>query len=66
MVNLFPQLESLGAWIAAAVYIFSLCVMLVLRFRTGKWKTIKLVHREDGGFGTNPGLVGAGTTDGIG
>lgn len=39
----FPSLESLGAWIAAASYIFALCVILLGRFLTGKWKAIKLV-----------------------
>lgn len=39
----FPALESLGAWIAAAAYIATLCVILLARFLTGRWKTIKLV-----------------------
>jgi MATE family multidrug resistance protein len=63
----FPQLESLGAWIAAATYIFSLCVMLVGRFLTGKWKSIKLIHREGEPVGpeANPEMAAAATTDGI-
>jgi MATE family multidrug resistance protein len=67
MVNLFPELQSLGAWIAAATYIFSLCVMLVWRFMTGKWKAIKLLKREDGVVGpeADPSMAGAATTDGI-
>jgi MATE family multidrug resistance protein len=66
MVWLFPGLESLGPWIAAATYIFSLCVMLVWRFKTGKWKSFKLVHREDGLKVPESGaFAGAGTTDGI-
>lgn len=43
ITTLAPQIESLGAWIAAALYIFSLCVILLGRFLTGKWKSIKLV-----------------------
>jgi MATE family, multidrug efflux pump len=67
MTWLFPQLESLGAWIAAAAYIFSLCVILVGRFLTGKWKTIKLLHREGEPVGpqANPDMAAAATTDGI-
>jgi MATE family multidrug resistance protein len=38
-----PQLESLGAWIAAATYIAALCVFLVARFVSGKWKSIQVV-----------------------
>jgi MATE family multidrug resistance protein len=41
-----PQLESLGAWIAAATYIAALCVFLLLRFVSGKWRTIKVVREE--------------------
>jgi multidrug resistance protein, MATE family len=66
MVQFFPGLESLGPWIAAATYIFSLCVMLVWRFKTGKWKAIKLVQREDGLRVPDSGaFAAAGTTDGI-
>jgi hypothetical protein len=67
MVRIFPGLESLGPWITAATYIFSLCVMLVWRFKTGKWKAIKLVQREDGPKVPegNPAMAGAATTDGM-
>jgi MATE family multidrug resistance protein len=67
MVTLFPSLESLGAWIAAATYIFSLCVMLVGRFLTGKWKSIRLVQREGEPVGpeADPNMAGAATTDGM-
>lgn len=66
MVTHYPKLESLGAWIAAAVYIFSLCVMLVGRFMTGKWKAIKLL-KGDGDLGPEAAasMAGAATTDGI-
>jgi len=59
LTYLYPQLESLGAWIGAAVYIFTLCVILLLRFASGRWKTIKLLKPETGTQDV------AGTTDGI-
>ncbi|MBL8760837.1 MAG: MATE family efflux transporter [Phycisphaerae bacterium] len=43
-IRVFPGLESLGPWIAAAVYIFALCVLLLGRFLTGKWKSMRLVE----------------------
>ncbi|MDX2017273.1 MAG: MATE family efflux transporter [Planctomycetota bacterium] len=46
MVNLFPSLESLGGWIAAAAYIAVLCVILLGRFLTGKWKSMKVVKDQ--------------------
>lgn len=41
-----PQLESLGGWIAAATYICLLCLFLMARFVSGKWKAIKVVRAE--------------------
>jgi MATE family multidrug resistance protein len=64
MVTIFPRLESIGAWIAAATYIFSLCVMLVWRFNSGRWKAIKLLPGEEAP-GAELDLAGAATTDGI-
>lgn len=48
MVTYFPGLESLGPWIAAAVYIASLGTTIGLRYRSGKWKSIKLVEGRAG------------------
>ncbi|MCC6676775.1 MAG: MATE family efflux transporter [Phycisphaerales bacterium] len=59
MVTYVPSLESLGAWIAAASYIFSLCVLLLGRFLTGKWKLIRLVDRAE------PVQAAGLTTDGV-
>lgn len=56
-----PGLESLGAWIAAAAYIATLCVLLVGRFLTGKWKQIRLLERS----AAEPMGAAGGTTDGI-
>jgi MATE family multidrug resistance protein len=43
IVALFPGLQSLGPWISSAAYIAVLCLVLLARFLTGKWKTIRLV-----------------------
>lgn len=45
MIRFFPQLESLGPWIAAATYICVLSLAILARFMGGKWKSIKLVER---------------------
>jgi len=47
LTHLFPNLESLGAWIAAAAYIIILCIALLVRFLSGRWKTIKVVATPD-------------------
>lgn len=43
-VELFPQLGSIGPWIAAAMFITSLGIAMMARFLGGKWKLIKLVE----------------------
>ena len=62
MTNSFPQLESIGAWIAAAVYIFTLCMLLLGRFLTGRWRSIRLL---DGSPDVEPAGVPGSTSDGI-
>jgi MATE family multidrug resistance protein len=47
MVRQFPSLESIGAWIAVAAYIAILCTILAVRFLSGRWKHIRLVHPDD-------------------
>jgi MATE family multidrug resistance protein len=42
-VLLLPQLESLGPWIAVAVYIVALGLALAFRFWSGQWKKIDLL-----------------------
>ncbi|MCC6968844.1 MAG: MATE family efflux transporter [Phycisphaerales bacterium] len=44
MIRVFPELQSLGPWIAAAADIFALCLLLLGRFLTGKWKHMRLVE----------------------
>lgn len=60
MIHWFPQLQSIGPWIAAAAYIFALCVMLLLRFTSGHWKKIRLLKPD-----AEPMAAAGGTTDGI-
>jgi len=46
ITHFFPELKSIGAWIAAALYIFVLCFALVIRFVGGKWMEIKLLKES--------------------
>lgn len=46
MVGTFPNLESLGPWIAASAYIIILSLFLLGRFMGGRWKSIKLAGVE--------------------
>ena len=65
MVHFAPGLESLGPWIAAASYIVLLCVFLLARFLTGRWKAIKVVKDRAPDLALEPMSAAAGTTDGI-
>jgi MATE family multidrug resistance protein len=49
MTHLFPELKSIGAWVAAATYIFVLCVALSVRFLSGKWMKIQLLKTSSTG-----------------
>lgn len=54
MVIYWPSLGSIGPWIAAAVYIIILGMVLFVRFLGGKWKTMSVVHPP-----ADPSLVSA-------
>ena len=41
---LWPQLQSIGPWIAAAMFIISVGIAFFLRWRAGGWRNIKLVQ----------------------
>ncbi|MEM8756895.1 MAG: MATE family efflux transporter [Planctomycetota bacterium] len=59
MVELLPQLGSIGPWIAAAVFITALGLAMMARFLGGKWKSIKLVEQgpaDGSGRGPDPHL----------
>jgi MATE family multidrug resistance protein len=43
MLHLFPRLESLGVWMACAAYVIILGVVMLARFRAGKWRRINLL-----------------------
>ncbi len=45
MVLWAPQLKSLGPWLGASAYIILLGLAFVWRWRTGYWRTIKLIDR---------------------
>ena len=67
MVRWFPQLESLGPWIAASTLIVVAGIFLWLRWRSGAWMRITLFDTDgdadsDEGAGRRRSLVSA--TDG--
>ncbi|MFG0327354.1 MAG: MATE family efflux transporter [Phycisphaerales bacterium JB037] len=49
MIEVAPQLGSLGPWIAASAYIVLLGVLFLGRFTRGKWRSIELLGRSSGG-----------------
>jgi len=44
-VLLLPQLESLGPWIAASVYVIVMGAAMAWRFESGAWRKIDLLRR---------------------
>lgn len=43
-----PQIESLGPWIALAVYLTVYSITMAVRFESGRWRSIRLFgHEED-------------------
>ncbi len=50
MLKLFPQLESLGPWLACAAYVIILGPILAARFAAGKWRKIDLLRQEEYGI----------------
>jgi MATE family multidrug resistance protein len=42
-VNYAPWMSSFGPWAAASLYIIFLSIFFFVRFRSGKWKTIKVL-----------------------
>jgi MATE family multidrug resistance protein len=46
LVIFAPGLESLGGWMAAASYIVGLAIFLLVRFRSGKWKSKRLLKES--------------------
>jgi MATE family multidrug resistance protein len=46
-VTYFPNLGSIGPWIAAATYIILIGITMVVRFEKGKWRDIDLLKDPD-------------------
>ena len=46
MIAWWPELESVGPWIAAALYIIVLGLTMARRFEKGRWRSIRLVDPE--------------------
>lgn len=44
LVQFAPQLESIGPWIAASVYVILFGLTLWWRFSSGRWRSFKLLH----------------------
>jgi MATE family multidrug resistance protein len=63
MIELAPQLGSLGPWIGAAAYIIALGSCMIWRFLGGQWKTLSLATRSGGGGDPGEEVV-AGMTPG--
>ncbi len=45
-VVLLPELESLGPWIGAAIYIFVFGITMFLRWESGRWRNMNLLDRS--------------------
>jgi hypothetical protein len=56
---LWPELESVGPWIAAAAYVILYGLTMWWRFETGRWRSISLLEPRPegptGDFAAPPG-----------
>ena len=46
IITFWPELESVGPWIAAAVYITIYGITMTWRFESGRWRSIRLLDTE--------------------
>jgi MATE family multidrug resistance protein len=53
-VVLWPEIESVGPWIAAAVYIILFGITMGWRFESGAWRSINLLRETPGPAGIAP------------
>ncbi len=60
----FPELSSLGPWIAAAAYIIVLSLVILGRFLSGRWRDIKVVKDGDA-RGESIAAAESAVTDGL-
>ena len=49
MIRWVPQLQSIGPWIAASVYVIVLGMVMAWRFESGAWRKIDLLGRHGPG-----------------
>ncbi len=49
MVRFFPDLRSIGPWIAASMYLITFAGAMTIRFLRGNWRRIELLDRSHGG-----------------
>lgn len=61
-IRYLPQLESIGPWVAAAIYISLFGLTMGARFESGRWRSIRLVESGSG----DPGRGRASRTAPIG
>jgi MATE family multidrug resistance protein len=47
MTQWFPQLTSIGPWMAATAYVVVLGILVAWRFESGKWRKIQLLDRPE-------------------
>jgi len=48
MVRFFPELRSIGPWIAASFYLIAYGGAMSIRYLRGAWRRIRLLDREPG------------------
>ncbi|MHC4717553.1 MAG: MATE family efflux transporter [Planctomycetota bacterium] len=48
MIRWLPQLQSIGPWVAASVYVIILGMVMAWRFECGAWQRIDLLGRRTG------------------
>jgi len=48
-IRYFPQLTSLGPWIAASIYVILLGLVIARRFESGAWRKIDLLKAQPSG-----------------
>jgi MATE family multidrug resistance protein len=46
-IRWFPETESIGPWIAAAIYIILYGVTMLVRFERGRWRSIRILENDE-------------------
>jgi MATE family multidrug resistance protein len=58
-VRFAPELQSIGPWIAASLYIILFGMTVWWRFATGRWRSIDLLTKKDSDAISNNGMPAA-------